>query len=279
MILYNDCGDIMKKIRTAIIIFLLIFLARGYFNNRENISREVTLKDSENFVRREDLSDKIEIIKEKAKDDKNYAYVYENIDKLPDLMVKLAAKREESLGFIIGYLKDDKSIAMKSEDCGVDNPVKFYLQYDPRWGYVKYAGGIIGTRGCMPTTLSMTLSGCGIDRSPKEIAEFAEKSGYVESGMSSWNLVENYLSKEGINVHGIMKSEIISELENGNYVILSFGPGYFTDSGHIALASGLDDEGRIILNDPNSIYNSKNRWRYDRIKKQIKAAWAVNKDL
>ena len=131
----------------------------------------------------------------------------------------------------------------------------------------------------MPTTLSMTLSGCGIDRSPKEIAEFAEKSGYVESGMSSWNLVEDYLSKEGINVHGIMKSEIISELENGNYVILSFGPGYFTDSGHIALASGLDDEGRIILNDPNSIYNSKNRWRYDRIKKQIKAAWAVNKDL
>ena len=52
----------------------------------------------------------------------------------------------------------------------------------------------------------------------------------------------------------------------------------FTDTGHIALACGLDSEGRIILNDPNSVYNSKNRWQYDKIKKEIKAAWAVEKN-
>lgn len=58
----------------------------------------------------------------------------------------------------------------------------------------------------------------------------------------------------------------MSEMEKGSYVILSFGLGYFTDSGHIALACGFDDKNRIILNDPNSVYNSKNRWKYDRIK-------------
>ena len=268
----------MKKIKRAIIIFLIIFLARGFFNGRENILSEVNLKGNENFIREEDLSDKIEIIRQKAKDDEGYAYVYENINSLPDHMIKLTAKREEALGFVLGYLKDDKSLAKKSESFGVDNPVKFYLQFDPRWGYEKYAGGVIGTRGCMPTTLSMVLSGCGINRSPKEIAKYAEKNGFVESGMSSWNLVEDYLKKEGVSVHGIMKSEIMSELEKGNFVILSFVPGIFTDTGHIALASGLDNKGRIILNDPNSVYNSKNRWQYEKIKKEIKAAWAVNKN-
>lgn len=267
----------MKKIRLAVIIFLIIFLARGFSIHRNRISSEISLKDSENFTRGEDLSDKIKIIKEKAKKDEGYEFVYENIDKLPDKMIKLAAKREEALGFILGYLKDDKSLAKKSESFAVNNPVKFYLQFDPRWGYEKYAGGLIGTRGCMPTTLSMALSGCGINRSPKEIAKFAEKNAYVEAGMSSWNLIEDYLTKEGLGVRGIMKSEMMSELEKGNLVILSFKPGIFTDTGHIALACGLDNEGRIILNDPNSVYNSKNRWQYDKIKKEIKAAWAVEK--
>ncbi|OLR64740.1 C39 family peptidase [Peptoniphilus porci] len=218
------------------------------------------------------------MIKDKAKDNKDYEYIYENIDKLPDDLVKLASKREEAQSFIIGYLKDDKSLAKKSEEFGVDNPVKFYLQYDERWGYYKYAGGIIGTRGCMPTTLSMVLSGCGIDKSPKEIAKYAEENGYVDSGMSSWSLVCDYLKDQGVNVYGIMKSEILKELEKGNYVILSLGPGYFTDKGHILLACGLDDAGRMILNDPNSVYNSINKWNYEKIKKQIKGAWAVSKE-
>lgn len=84
----------MKKIRFAVIIFLIIFLARGFFSHRNRISSEINLKDSENFTRVEDLSDKIEIIKEKAKKDEGYKFVYENIDKLPDSMIKLAAKRE-----------------------------------------------------------------------------------------------------------------------------------------------------------------------------------------
>ena len=267
----------MKKIRLAVIIFLIIFLARGFINGRKNILSQINLKNSENFIRGEDLSDKIKIIKEKAKKDEGYEFVYENIDNLPDNMIKLAAKREEALGFVLGYLKKDKSLAKKSESFDVNNPVKFYLQFDPRWGYEKYAGELIGTNACMPTTLSMTLSGYGINKSPKEIAQFAEKNGYVEAGMSSWNLIEDYLIKEGLGVRGIMKSEMMSELEKGNLVILYFKPGIFTDTGHIALACGLDNEGRIILNDPNSVYNSKNRWQYDKIKKEIKAAWAVEK--
>lgn len=103
----------MKKIRFAVIIFLIIFLVRGFSIHRNRISSEISLKDSENFTRGEDLSDKIKIIKEKAKKDEGYEFVYENIDKLPDKMIKLAAKREEALGFILGYLKDDKSLAKK----------------------------------------------------------------------------------------------------------------------------------------------------------------------
>lgn len=277
MILYNDYGDDMKKIRTVIIIFLIIFLARGIYL-KENNSNEVNLKNDENFERSDDLSSGIKVIKDRARDNKDYAYIYENINKLPDDLVKLAAKREEALGFILGYLKGDKSLAKKSEEFDVNNPVKFYLQYDKRWGYSKYAGGLIATRGCMPTTLSMALSGCGIDKSPKEIAKYAEKNGYVDDGMSSWNLVCDYLNAQGVNVHGIMKSEITKELGKGNYVILSLGPGYFTDKGHILLACGLDDRGRLILNDPNSVYNSINRWNYEKIKKQIKGAWAISKE-
>lgn len=95
----------MKKIRFAVIIFLIIFLVRGFSIHRNRISSEISLKDSENFTRGEDLSDKIKIIKEKAKKDEGYEFVYENIDKLPDKMIKLAAKKGRGTGFYTWILK------------------------------------------------------------------------------------------------------------------------------------------------------------------------------
>lgn len=40
--------------------------------------------------------------------------------------------------------------------------------------------------------------------------------------------------------------------------------------------SGMDANGNIILNDPNSFTNSQKSWKYDRLQPQIKAMWVFS---
>ena len=41
-------------------------------------------------------------------------------------------------------------------------------------------------------------------------------------------------------------------LETGRPVIAHMGPGTFTQQGHYILLRGLDEDGKVVLNDPNS---------------------------
>ena len=68
------------------------------------------------------------------------------------------------------------------------------------------------------------------------------------------------------------ENRVYSNLEVGNPIICSVGPGDFTTEGHFIVLAGLED-GKIIVNDPNSRKNSKKRWTFDEIKGQIKNLW------
>ena len=61
-------------------------------------------------------------------------------------------------------------------------------------------------------------------------------------------------------------------------MICSMSPGDFTTEGHFIVIRGIDSKGRLIINDPNSIANSKRRWRIARVVKQIKSAWSYSQD-
>ena len=73
------------------------------------------------------------------------------------------------------------------------------------------------------------------------------------------------------------KSSILSTLESGNPIILTVGPGTFTSTGHFLVLTGLTDDGKIKINDPNSKLNSSKSWDVDIFLNETKNLWKISK--
>jgi predicted double-glycine peptidase len=88
---------------------------------------------------------------------------------------------------------------------------------------------------------------------------------------------------EGASHFGIKGSElnlskgtVLSELQAGHPIICSMRPGDFTSQGHFIVLVGVQD-GKIIVNDPNSTERSNVLWDFDVLQPQIKNLWAFKK--
>ena len=66
----------------------------------------------------------------------------------------------------------------------------------------------------------------------------------------------------------------VGTLSCGKVLICSMWPGDLTTSGHFIVLTGLDVQGNITLNDPNSIEKSEKSWTMDVLLPQIRAAWS-----
>jgi hypothetical protein len=51
------------------------------------------------------------------------------------------------------------------------------------------------------------------------------------------------------------------------------GAGDFTKAGHFIVLTGIDDEGKIVVNDPNSPNNSSKHWDIDTLISQMRNVW------
>ena len=112
--------------------------------------------------------------------------------------------------------------------------------------------------------------------SPAYIADFGARNGYYVDGVgSSWTLISEGGKKLGLDVVEIPLDEnrIKRNLEVGNPVICSMGPGDFTTTGHFIVMVGVEN-GKIRINDPNSKARSAQLWDYDDICGQIRNLWA-----
>ena len=157
-----------------------------------------------------------------------------------------------------------------------------FLQWDPRWGYVEYGDGSnIGLAGCGPTCLSMMLYYLLGDENitPDVIAEYSMENGYYMSGTgTAWKLLEDVAAVYGVSVDQPKASEktLKNALDQGEIVICSMKPGDFTAGGHFVVIYGYDEEG-FLINDPNCVARSRQRWTYEEIGRQIKHTWVYGK--
>lgn len=197
----------------------------------------------------------------------------------PEVLIELLERNPETEEFVLSYpFREEGQIDLSGYD--ISDGVPLFLQWDRQWGYLEYGSSMVGITGCGPLCLSMAgyyVTGGDAGFSPDRIVEFAADNGYYAAGYgSSWTLISEGGVRLGLDVTEIplVKQRIVDNLEVNNPIICSMGPGDFTTTGHYIVLTGWKD-GKIRINDPNSVENSRKLWTYEQIEGQIRNLWVI----
>lgn len=194
-----------------------------------------------------------------------------------DTLRELLENNSETADFIKNYPDMKDNPPAESVGDMTKGVIPHLLQWDERWGYQTYGDNMIAVNGCGPTALSMVAAGLTGDNTitPYKVAGFAAEQGYYagESG-TSWSLMTEGAQQFGIRGEelGLSREEVFSALENGQPIICSMRPGDFTTTGHFIVLVGTKD-GKIRVNDPNSLKRSEKLWDYETLEYQINNLW------
>ena len=198
----------------------------------------------------------------------------------PESLIALLERNPETEEFVLNYpFREETEIDMSAFDRSAGVPLM--MQWDTRWGYIKYGADVVGLTGCGPVCLAMAgyyVTGDEIF-APDAVVEFALQNGYCSYGSgSSWTLISEGGVKLGLDVTEIplVKQRIMDNLEAGNPIICVMGPGDFTTTGHFIVLTGTED-GKIRVNDPNSYANSGRLWTYEEMESQFRNLWVIQK--
>ncbi len=182
----------------------------------------------------------------------------------------------DDLDYADGFLDEEELEEIAANNMGIP----LYLQYQAPWGSQAYGHGTIATSGCGPTCLAMVISYL-TDSSvlPSDVVNWAGNRYYVAGAGSSWAIYPAAAQHWGLQCTRISKTSaaVAEELSEGHPVILSMGPGTFTRSGHFIVLSGITEDGRVYVNDPNDsdskqFYNKT--FSLPEVLSESKAAWA-----
>ncbi len=202
-----------------------------------------------------------------------------DVSEYPESIVALYRRNPDARQFALDYpLKHSDTLEIDlSGELGGGVPQLY--QWDERWGYRSYNQSIMGLSGCGPTCLSMVAIYLRGDASmdPYWMAQYAEQGGYnvVGSG-TAWSFMTDGARALGIDVTEIPMDEqrIMDNLAVGNPIVCVVGPGDFTTDGHFIVLVGAEN-GKIRVNDPNSMTNSGKLWTFDRLLGQVQALWVM----
>ena len=153
-------------------------------------------------------------------------------------------------------------------------------QIDRQWADEPYAGGTVRKNGCGPTALSMVyvaLTG-RTDLDPAAMAAFSERNGFAVDGMTAWSFMTDGAAQLGLASEELPASSdaVTDALTAGRPIICSVRPGDFTSTGHFIVLAGIDENGQLVVHDPNSAERSRQRWDVDRVLSQCANLWAFS---
>ena len=261
-----------KKMRTGIILLLLVTIIIGAAG-----SIVVHQRNAENgsYLSAASAKGSPEAIIKEYANSHHIAY-----SEYPEEIVELFERNEETRDFVLSYPEEhNKKHEVDMSEYENCETVPLFMQWDKRWGYIKYSGDVAGLTGCGPVCLSMVAYYLtkDPDMSPDQIMKFATSHGYSTNGNGSkWTLISKGGEKLGFDVTELPLDEtrIVNNLQAGVPIICVMGPGHFTTTGHFIVLTGYED-GKISVNDPNSHKNSERTWTYDEIKDEIRNIWAI----
>ena len=160
--------------------------------------------------------------------------------------------------------------------------IPLYYQYQSPWGKVKFGDGNIASSGCSITCLAMVMSYLtGDSVTPNELAIWAGNRFHVPNVGQGWDIFPAAARKYGVNCVGLGESmnNVINALKSEKPVIASMAAGTFTKKGHFIVLRGIDENGKILVNDPNDNDNKRHFYRsfeIGLIKREAKQFWCFD---
>lgn len=203
-------------------------------------------------------------------------WVYDNFDDLDNIDAYLAGNDEDTIEFVYNMNNGLTNFPYTpGQSVDLERKTPYFIQWDNRWAYNKLGNRNIGISGCGPTSMAMILSRLKKDNSitPDKIAKDAQN--YMGNEGISWNFFYDGAKKYDYEIEDVALNEeaMKKALEKGP-LLVSVNRGYFTLFGHIFVIDSYKD-GKFIINDPNSLRNSKIEWTFDQISNQIIKIWSI----
>lgn len=167
--------------------------------------------------------------------------------------------------------------AGSSSTAGSNPAGKFVNYYQGNYSQ-PYSQGTIATSGCGPTAMTMVLTYLtGEEVSPVETAEFGNGT-YTCSEGTYWSYFGDIANKYGVNCteQSVDKENIIKGLQGDNPVIMSMGPGTFTQQGHFIVLRDIDENGMVTVADPASEQRSNTTYDINVFLREGREMWAYS---
>lgn len=260
------------------------FITKKYINHDKNAKANMlSIIDKDMYhqakIKTNKDKDLKSYIKEKSSGNNKLKWIYDNFDKLTYGEKVLVGNDDDACDFVYNSHNNKNDFNFyDGQTINLHRKTPFYLQWDNRWAYDKLIDDDnIGIAGCGPTSMSMVLSRLLDDEkiNPKLIAKDA-KNHMTNDGVY-WSFFEFEADKYKVKIADIDNTEkdIKQALKKGP-IIVSVKHGYFTTGGHIMVIDSVKDD-KFLINDPNSIKNSKIEWPYQDIQDQIVKLWLIYK--
>ena len=273
-----------KKIFKLLIIIIIILFVRekingGNLSDSSSFFNKISLGDliTDKNLKTDDFDTLRKNLKKETDSGNNKAeWIYDNFDNLPDTMLYLAGNDPDTIDFVYNYQNGITNFEFyPGESVNLYRKTPYFLQWDNRWAYNSLGQSNVGIAGCGPTSMAMALARLTGDNSitPDKIS--IDANAYMDASGVSRSFFNDEASKYGYRVVDISndKDAMIEALNYGP-LIVSVTRGYFTLFGHIVIIDSYQN-GKFIINDPNSIKKSQISWSFNQIQNQIAHIWLV----
>ncbi len=138
----------------------------------------------------------------------------------------------------------------------------------------------VETSGCGATSMSMViryLTG-NRDQTPYTLFKWAYDKGYYKGSGLGHGTVTKLGDRYGVTTTWTTSSsKVKNALKNGYPVIAHMSQGTFTDGGHYIVLRGIDEDGNILVNDPNSRERTETAYPFSLIYEEAKSGFAICK--
>ena len=197
------------------------------------------------------------------------------LDDYPMEIREMLVQNEETKQFVTHYpakISNFKPEKLNFKDYKECKEPPLLLQWDMRWGYMKYGDNVFGLTGSAPTCLSMAALYVthNMTYTPVHVAELSIGSG-CESRPEK-------LLTEGARAMGMTASEVPRNNRRLRDAVTADGCTVIcmlksTHLSQFIVIKGVDKDGNFVINDPASQKRSQASYSFPDLNKSIKRIW------